>query len=129
MDGEPICLQRDDATQSLLRLDRDGRRDKEGHFYNVTANSATALTVDTSTDNLTGIPANAQVLVIPALDAGDGIPSDRREYFLYADDLDGGYKTQIIPNFNFPGSDLPAVPVYFFSDNADGSNMAARSWE
>ena len=31
----------------------------------ITANTASTLTVDTTSDNLTGIPANAQVVIIP----------------------------------------------------------------
>lgn len=38
---------------------------KEGHTYFVTANGSNTLTVNATGDNLTGITANTQVLLIP----------------------------------------------------------------
>ncbi len=38
---------------------------KEGHAYPITANSSSSFTVDTTNDSLTGVPANAQVVIIP----------------------------------------------------------------
>ncbi len=38
---------------------------KEGHTYPVTANGSNTLTVNTTTDNLTGITANTQLILIP----------------------------------------------------------------
>ncbi len=46
---------------------------KEGHLYTVTANTTDSLTDDTTVDSLTGVPTNAQVVIIPLLDPGDGL--------------------------------------------------------
>jgi uncharacterized protein (TIGR02597 family) len=94
---------------------------KEGHTYNITGNSATALTVDTSADNLGSIPANTQVLVIPHWTLATVFPASDAAVSFTPTTSSATYKTQILPNFTFPGSNLPAGPAYFFSSNVDGT--------
>jgi uncharacterized protein (TIGR02597 family) len=94
-----------------------GGSTKEGHIYNITANSATALTVDTSSDNLAGVPANAQVLVIPHWTLATIYPAADANVSFTPTAVIGTYKTQILPNFAFTGSNLPATPTYFFDGN------------
>jgi uncharacterized protein (TIGR02597 family) len=94
-----------------------GGTTKEGHFYNITANSTASLTVDTSTDNLTGIPANAQVLVIPHWTLATIYPATDANVSFTPTAVIGTYKTQILPNFAFTGSNLPAGLTYYFDGN------------
>ena len=95
---------------------------KEGHIYNITGNSATALTVDTSTDNLSSIPVNAQVLVIPHWTLATVYPASDANISFTPTASIPTYKTQILPNFAFSGSNLPVLPTYYF----DGSSLKWR---
>ena len=95
---------------------------KEGHFYNITGNSATALTVDTSTDNLSSIPADAQVLVIPHWTLATIYPASDANISFTPTASVPTYKTEILPNFAFAGSNLPTLPTYYF----DGSTSKWR---
>jgi uncharacterized protein (TIGR02597 family) len=90
---------------------------KEGHFYNITNNTATSLTVDTSADSLSGAPANSQVLVIPHWTLATIYPATDANVTFTPTAVIGTYKTQILPNFVFAGSNLPASPTYFFDGN------------
>ncbi len=90
---------------------------KEGHFYNITNNTATSLTVDTSVDSLSGVPANSQVLVIPHWTLATVYPATDANVTFTPTAVIGTYKTQILPNFVFAGSNLPVSPTYFFDGN------------
>jgi uncharacterized protein (TIGR02597 family) len=94
-----------------------GGAGKEGHFYNITGNNATALTVDTSTHSLTGVPANAQVLVIPHWTLATIFPAADANVSFTPTTSVPTYKTQILPNYVFAGSNLPASPTYYFDGN------------
>ena len=63
---------------------------KEGHTYFINSNTNNQLTVDTTQDNLTGIPSNGtvQLVVIPELDASNTFPSQRCQRFLHSDDIE-----------------------------------------
>ena len=95
---------------------------KEGHFYNITSNTTTSLTVDTSVDSLSGVPANSQVLVVPHWTLATIYPATDANVTFTPTAVIGTYKTQILPNFAFAGSNLPASPTYFF----DGSTSKWR---
>src|SRR5205085_14783 len=94
---------------------------KEGHTYSVVANSTNSLTVDTSQDNLTGIPANAQLLVIPYWTPVTIFPATDANVSFTATTSSASYKTQLLtPNYSAPGINQGYGVTYFFSNNVDG---------
>ena len=90
---------------------------KEGHIYNITGNSASSLTVDTTLENLSNITANTQILVIPHWTLATVFPPTDAGISFTPTTSVPNYKTQILPNFAFTGSNLPVSPTYYF-DNA-----------
>jgi uncharacterized protein (TIGR02597 family) len=96
---------------------------KQGHTYLVTANGTNTLTVDVSQDDLAGIPANAQLLVIRYWTPATVFPASDANISFTPTTSSGSYKTQLrIPNYGAAGINLPYSPVYFFSDNVDGTS-------
>ncbi|MEP6602873.1 MAG: TIGR02597 family protein [Spartobacteria bacterium] len=94
---------------------------KEGHTYLVTGNDATSLTVDTSTDLLTGVTANTQITLIPYWTPATLFPAPDANISFTPTTSSAAYKTQIrIPDDSAPI--LTYSPVYFFSSNVDGSS-------
>jgi uncharacterized protein (TIGR02597 family) len=91
---------------------------KEGHTYPIVANSANTLTVQLSQDDLVGIPANAQVTVIPNWSLATVFPpSDQNVSFTPTTSVPT-YKTQIlVPDTTAAGTNLPNS-AYYFSNNA-----------
>lgn len=91
---------------------------KEGHTYPVLSNTANTLTVDVSQDNLTGIPANAQVSVIPNWTLATAFPASDANVSFTPTNSVPTYKTQIrVPDTTAPGINL-AYAIYYFSNNA-----------
>src|SRR5207302_313905 len=77
---------------------------KEGHIYAVVSNSMNSLTVDTSQDNLVGIPANAQLLVIPNWTPATIFPASDANASFTPTTSSASYKTQLlIPDYAAPG--------------------------
>jgi uncharacterized protein (TIGR02597 family) len=96
---------------------------KEGHIYFVTANGSNTLTVDTTADNLKGITANTQLLVIPYWTPATVFPASDANVSFTPTSSSANYQTQIrVPNYSASGIDLPYSPVYFFSNNVDGTS-------
>jgi uncharacterized protein (TIGR02597 family) len=96
---------------------------KEGHIYFVTANGSNTLTVDTTADNLTGITANTQVLVIPYWTPATVFPAADANISFTPTSSSASYQTQIrVPNYSASGINLPYSPVYFYSNNVDGTS-------
>lgn len=96
---------------------------KEGHTYFVSANSSNTLTVDVSQDNLAGTPANTQVLVIPYWTPATVFPASDANISFTPTTSSASYKTQLrIPSYTTPGINPPYSPVYFFSNNVDGTS-------
>jgi uncharacterized protein (TIGR02597 family) len=95
---------------------------KEGRVYAVTANGTNTLTVDISQSDLTGIPANAQVLVIPYWTPATVFPASDANVSFTPTTSTASYQTQLrIPDYGAPGINPPPLPVYFFSNNVNGS--------
>jgi uncharacterized protein (TIGR02597 family) len=95
---------------------------KEGHFYNITGNGSNTLTVDTTNDNLTGIPANAQVVILPHLTLGTVFPSTDANVSYTPTTQTRTFKTEIlIPNFSPTGQNPSASAAYFYSNNVNGT--------
>lgn len=97
-----------------------GGSGKEGHFYPITGNSANALTVDTSADDLNNVPANAQVLVIPYWTFATLFPtSDQNVSFTPSpSNKITQLKTQVlIPDYTTDGTNLAYTATYYFINN------------
>lgn len=96
---------------------------KEGHIYFVTANGSNTLTVDTTADSLTGITANTQLLVIPYWTPATVFPAIDANVSFTPTSSSASYQTQIlVPNYSAAGINLPYSPVYFYSNNVDGTS-------
>lgn len=95
---------------------------KEGHIYAIVANTTNSLVVDTSQDNLVGIPANAQLLVIPNWTPATIFPASDANISFTPTTSSASYKTQLlIPNYSAPGINQPYAKTYYFSNNVDGT--------
>ena len=91
---------------------------KEGHTYPIIANGSNTLTVQLSQDDLVGIPANAQVTVIPNWSLATVFPpADQNVSFTPTTSVPA-YKTQVlVPDTSAAGVNLPST-AYYFSNNA-----------
>jgi uncharacterized protein (TIGR02597 family) len=99
-----------------------GTGTKEGHTYLVTGNGTSTLTVDTSHDDLNNIPANTQVQVIPYWTPATIFPAGDANVSFTPTTSSSSYQTQIrVPNYSASGINLPYSPVYFFSNDVDGT--------
>ncbi len=95
---------------------------KEGHTYPITANTANTLTLDLGPDNLTGIPANAQLSVIPNWTLATAFPPSDQNVSFTSTTSSAQYKTQVrVPDVSAPGIN-PPYATYFFSNNVDGTS-------
>jgi uncharacterized protein (TIGR02597 family) len=88
---------------------------KEGHVYNVTANGSNTLTVDTTNDNLTGIPANTQVILIPHLTLNTVFPAGDANVSYTPTTNTHQFKTQVlIPDRTTTGINLASSATYYY---------------
>src|SRR5690242_5857856 len=95
---------------------------KEGHAYAVVANTDNTLTVDTSKDNLTGIPAGTQATLIPNWTLNTVFPATDQNVSFTPTTQTRSFKTEIlIPNYAAPGVNQAFSTVYFFSNNVNGT--------
>ena len=94
---------------------------KDGHTYPIVSNTANTITVDLGQDNLTGIPANAQLSVIPNWTLATAFPSTDQNVSFTPTTSSAQYKTQVrVPDVSAAGINLPYIN-YFFSNNVDGT--------
>ena len=92
---------------------------KEGHFYNITANGSNTLSVDTTTDDLSGIPVNAQVMVLPHWTFNTVFPATDANVSFVPSTSPVNRLTQIlIPNYSGTGINLSAAATYYFYNGA-----------
>ena len=97
---------------------------KEGHIYLVNANGSNTLTVDTTADNLSGIVANTQVILIPYWTPATIFPATDANVSFTPTTAPPTYKTQLlIPNNAAPGVNLPYTSYFF---NGTSGNMGWR---
>ncbi len=95
---------------------------KEGHTYPIVGNTANTITVDLGPDSLTGIPANAQLSVIPNWSLKTVFPDGDQNVFFTPTTTTAQYKTQIrVPDISASGINLPYTD-YFFSNNVNGTS-------
>jgi uncharacterized protein (TIGR02597 family) len=86
---------------------------KEGHTFAVTGNTTNSLTVDTTLENVTGIPANTQITIIPNWTPATVFPATDATFSFTPTASPGTYKTLIrVPNSSGPGY---AAEYYFFN--------------
>jgi uncharacterized protein (TIGR02597 family) len=92
---------------------------KEGHIFTITANTASALTLDTTNDDLTGIPANAQVSVIPFWTPATIFPASDANVSFTPTTSPPAYKTLLrVPDYSAGGTNLPYSAEYYFDNGA-----------
>jgi uncharacterized protein (TIGR02597 family) len=95
---------------------------KEGHTYPVTGNGSNTLTVDIGHDNLTGIPVNTQLILIPYWTLATLFPVSDQNVSFTPTTSSSSYQTEIlIPSYSTSGINLPYSSAYFFSNNVDGT--------
>ncbi len=96
---------------------------KQGHTYFINANGTNTLTVTTTPDNdLSGIVANTQIIVIPYWTPATLFPASDVNVSFTATTSTATYKTQLlIPDYSASGINLPYSPIYFFSNNVNGT--------
>lgn len=100
---------------------------KEGHFYNITANGVNTLTVNLGSDNLTGIPANAQVIVLPHWTLNTIFPSTDQNVSFTPTTSTRSFKTQVlIPDYTDAGVNLAPTKTYYFINS--GANVGWRDF-
>jgi uncharacterized protein (TIGR02597 family) len=103
-----------------------GTGTKEGHTYQITDNGTATLTVDTSHDDLNGIPANTQVEVIPYWTPATIFPAADAGVSFTPTTSPPAYQTLLrVPDYSAAGINLPYATEYYFNNNAwrrlDGS--------
>ncbi len=92
---------------------------KEGHTYTITANSASTLTVDTTADDLTGVPANTQVVIIPYWTPATLFPASDSGISFTPTTSPPTYQTLLrVPNYAATGINLPYSSEYYFNSGA-----------
>ncbi len=94
---------------------------KEGHTYPIVSNTANTITVDLGPDNLTGIPANAQLSVIPNWSLATAFPPSDQNVSFTPSASSAQFKTQVrVPDVSAPGIN-PPYATYFFINNGAGN--------
>ena len=102
---------------------------KEGRTYAVTTNGTTTLTVDASGDSLAGIPANAQVVLIPYWTLATVFPASDANVSFTPTISTRTFKTEIlIPNYDATKVNAPPAATYFFSNNVNGGTTNGIGW-
>lgn len=92
---------------------------KEGHTYTITANSSSTLTIDTTSDDLTGVPANTQVVIIPYWTPATIFPAIDANVSFTPTVSPPTYKTLLrVPNYAAVGINLPYSAEYYFNNGA-----------
>ena len=95
---------------------------KEGHTYPVTDNGTGSVTLDTSHDDLNGVPAGSQIQIIPNWTLGTVFPASDANVSYTPTTATRTFKTQIlIPNYNAAGTNQAFSTVYFYSNNVNSS--------
>jgi len=99
---------------------------KEGHIYTVVASGSNTLSVDITRDDLTGIPVNTRIVLIPYWTPATLFPASDQNVSFTPTTSTSSYKTQIqIPNYVMPGTNLPVSPLSVFSNNVNATLINA----
>ncbi len=99
---------------------------KEGHTYPIVSNTTSSITVALGQDTVAGIPANAQVSVIPNWSLNTVFPAADANVSFTPTTTAAQYKTQVrVPDVSASGINLPYT-TYFYSDNAAPGEVGWR---
>jgi uncharacterized protein (TIGR02597 family) len=91
----------------------------EGRTYTITANDATTLTVNLNGDDISGVQAQTQVVIIPYATINSVFPAADVNVSFVPSANPALRKTQIfIPNYAGNGTNLGAAFTYYYFNNA-----------
>ncbi len=92
---------------------------KEGHIYAITGNTANTLTVATTAQNdVSGIPANTQITIIPNWTPATIFPATDANVSFTPTASPPSYKTLLrVPDYSASGTNLGYAAEYYFSSN------------
>lgn len=92
---------------------------QDGRIYPVTANTATSLTIDALGDDLSGVPADAKISIIPYWTLNTVFPASDAGVSFIASSSPLITKTQIfIPDYGGAGTNLSSIATYYFYNGA-----------
>jgi uncharacterized protein (TIGR02597 family) len=92
---------------------------KEGHIFPVAANGSNTLTVDTTAENLTGVTANTQIVLIPYWTPATVFPASDAGVSFTPTSSPPTYQTLLrIPNYSAPGINQPYAAEYYFNNGS-----------
>jgi uncharacterized protein (TIGR02597 family) len=92
---------------------------KEGHIYPVNANGLNTLTIDATSDDLTGVTANTQLTLIPYWTPATIFPATDASVSFTPTTSPPSYQTLIrVPDYSAAGINLPYAAEYYFNNNA-----------
>jgi uncharacterized protein (TIGR02597 family) len=88
----------------------------EGKFFSISGNGANTLVLDLSGDDISSVPANAQVQVIPFWTLGTLFPASDAGVSFIASASQFARQTEILlPNSAAPGTDTAVAATYYFT--------------
>lgn len=100
---------------------------KEGHTFLVTANTQNELTLDTAQESLTGVPAGAQLVLIPYWTLASVFPPTDQNVSFTPTTSTRSFQTQIlIPNYDAVGINPGYSATYYFINS--GANVGWRKF-
>jgi uncharacterized protein (TIGR02597 family) len=103
----------------LLLGDGGTTNPKEGHIYPVAGNGSNTLNVDTTFDNLTGVTANTQIILIPYWTPATIFPPSDAGISFTPTNSPPSYQTLLrVPNYSAPGINQPYAAEYYFNNGS-----------
>jgi len=92
---------------------------KEGHIYPVAGNGSNTLTVDATTQNLSGVTANTQITLIPYWTPATVFPASDVGVSFTPTGSPPAYQTLLrVPNYSAPGINQPYAAEYYFNNSS-----------
>jgi uncharacterized protein (TIGR02597 family) len=92
---------------------------KEGHIYPVAGNGSNTLTVDATTQNLSGVTANTQITLIPYWTPATVFPASDVGVSFTPTGSPPAYQTLLrMPNYSAPGINQPYAAEYYFNNGS-----------
>lgn len=92
---------------------------KEGHVFAVTSNGSNTLTVDSTTEDLSGVTADTRLTIIPYWTPAAIFPASDAGVSFTATGSPPTYQTLLrIPNYSAPGINQPYAAEYYFNNGA-----------
>ncbi len=92
---------------------------KQGLMYQITGNTTNTLTLNTNGDDVSGIAATTQILVIPYHTLNSMFPASDLNVSYVASPNQFARQTQvIIPNYSGTGINLSSAATYYYLNNA-----------